>query len=485
MRIRRRGARRVPIVLLFVSLGVFSAASAAADDDALTIGSAGATAGSVAKIPVYIRDAHGTPLGMDQSARIQTIQFTATFTNPAFVAGCTGGRFPNCQMTFLPDGVLASLTPSTVAISSGVNFISVKLIYDRVSHPAIQYTLDAPEPGNLIGYIELVVDAKAPPGAGIAFTIVTDSDLTSLSDSASGVTASEKVGSGLTVRGGKLAVSDCTTSPDTAPLAIKWSGACETPAATCPAAGQIAFSAASTDDRYTYRDCDDVTWNFGDGGKASGLTASHTYAGPGTFKVQMTVTNPAGTQTVEKIFTIICDCFTSVPSSWDLFIPLTFSSFAPGCGIASVQWKFSGGPSLTGTTVTKVFSTAGLYSWEMTLFFASGGPPCVRNGTIFVSGVVGQPQEGAPCSCEIFVASSSFAAKAVNFFPLNPTCSQYTWNFGDGSPVSNTSSVSHVYTQAGTYTWSVTVTAPLFTSCSASRTIVIAPPPRRRSIGPH
>lgn len=78
----------------------------------------------------------------------------------------------------------------------------------------------------------------------------------------------------------------------------------------------------------------------------------------------------------------------------------------------------------------------------------------------------------------VAVASGTPLAGAL---PLNVTFSSagsadpdagqtltYQWNFGDGTPVSNAANPSHVYSVAGTYTATLTVTDPLFLTDSKS-----------------
>ena len=46
------------------------------------------------------------------------------------------------------------------------------------------------------------------------------------------------------------------------------------------------------------------TWDFGDGAKSDGATASHTYAAPGTYLVTLTVRSPSGTRQVHKTLAV-------------------------------------------------------------------------------------------------------------------------------------------------------------------------------------
>ena len=47
------------------------------------------------------------------------------------------------------------------------------------------------------------------------------------------------------------------------------------------------------------------SWNFGDGGTGSGVTASHTYLAAGTYTIRLTVTDSAGATAIStKTITI-------------------------------------------------------------------------------------------------------------------------------------------------------------------------------------
>jgi PKD repeat protein len=90
--------------------------------------------------------------------------------------------------------------------------------------------------------------------------------------------------------------------------------------------------------------------------------------------------------------------------------------------------------------------------------------------------------------CAATVVATAAAGNIVGFTLTNaPSCAgaSVVWNFGDGvTAVGDTTS--HTYSAAGTYTWSVTVTASGAGSCQSSGTITIVgsgAPKRRRAVG--
>ena len=128
---------------------------------------------------------------------------------------------------------------------------------------------------------------------------------------------------------------------------------------------------------------DDITtyaWNFGESGSATNTAttadANHTYAAPGTYNVQLTVTDADGADaTVTKPVTVSADPpanqppvarFTVSCSSLDCSFDASTSTDADGT-IASYAWTFSDGGSSTGVTTTHAFAASTLTEVSATL----------------------------------------------------------------------------------------------------------------------
>jgi PKD repeat protein len=122
----------------------------------------------------------------------------------------------------------------------------------------------------------------------------------------------------------------------------------------------------------------------------------------------------------------------------------------------------------------------------------------LQNGTTYdyvVTSIDGEGFEGAPgpvvsatptdlpctLSCTAQAPHAAVTGNTVTFTAsaVTQNCTgepTYEWDFGDGSPLSGGVSTTHVYSAAGTYSWSMAATLPGAT-CSKGGTITIGAPP--------
>jgi len=170
-------------------------------------------------------------------------------------------------------------------------------------------------------------------------------------------------------------------------------------------------------------------------------------------------------------------CSTTVAASADATSPMPFvaQASASGCsGTPSYAWAFGDGQTSAERSPTHAYEQPGSYSWSLTAIaddrscMSSGtitiGTPCggLCSGTVPASGAVGAPV--------VFSGSASFCSGSAT----------YAWTFGDGQ-TSGEPNPTHVYAAAGSYPWTLTVSAGS-ASCSKQGTVVIgtalAPPPQ-------
>lgn len=123
-------------------------------------------------------------------------------------------------------------------------------------------------------------------------------------------------------------------------------------------------------------------WDFGDGARASGVTASHRYGAARTYKVTLTVTDDIGKRASTSSDVSVgaverpAAAFTFAPSSprvgQTVFFDASASTAPPGSTIVEYRWDFgdsssaqcpgSPGCSADARQVTKTFSAAGSYT---------------------------------------------------------------------------------------------------------------------------
>ncbi len=163
--------------------------------DVLTIGSGSAASGGNAQIPLYLRDAGGTPLGSDAGTgnRIQGIALKVSFSPASAVVSATFARA----------GVLQPLTPLYESLLTPPGAVSYAGLFAETSNP-IPLTLNAAAPGDRIGTI--VVTFSNTAIAGTAVTLSIDSATATLSNQAGLV--------GETVANAKLALVNGTATVD-------------------------------------------------------------------------------------------------------------------------------------------------------------------------------------------------------------------------------------------------------------------------------
>jgi PKD repeat protein len=130
------------------------------------------------------------------------------------------------------------------------------------------------------------------------------------------------------------------------------------------------------------RDVSRFSWNFGDGGTATGITASHTYHRSGSFAITLTVTYSTGaTATATKLVTITPSddpepAFAFSPSAptpnEKVFFNAAESKVTPPRRIVSYKWTFGDGATATGVTVSHTYTKAATFNVTLTVTDDSG-----------------------------------------------------------------------------------------------------------------
>lgn len=190
-------------------------------------------------------------------------------------------------------------------------------------------------------------------------------------------------------------------------------------------------------------------------------TASHTYAGNGSYTVTLwaqyydTLNNQM--HCFDSTFqTVVINhpCATNIVSTHNGGGSYSFSANTIGGGTGLIYaWDFGDGNSTNGATVSHTYAASGTYVVKL----ASTGSGCTDTATATVGAYIGT------INCSNLTANFSFAgidsnriftntSTPITGLPIGIT-HHATWDFGDGMSTTTTApTASHVYMFAGTYT---------------------------------
>ena len=196
-------------------------------------------------------------------------------------------------------------------------------------------------------------------------------------------------------------------------------------------------------------------WDFGDGESSTLQNPTHVYSSPGTYSVQLTVTNATGSSSAVRSDLVhvrvpapLAD-FGAGPTKGTAPLTVAFVDLSGG-STTSWSWAFGDGASSTLQHPTHEYASPGTYSVAFTATNAGGSSSLVR--TDLVSAVPPLP------SADLAVSPSSGPAPLdVAFADLSsgwPTA--WSWEFGDGAS-STEQNPTHRYASPGIYGVTLTV----------------------------
>ena len=228
-------------------------------------------------------------------------------------------------------------------------------------------------------------------------------------------------------------------------------------------------------------------WDFGDGGRGSGVTTTHSFNNAGTFIVTLTVTDSIGrTNSVSQSVTVGAGAkpaaaFVVSPAAPLVGQQVNFnastSTAAAGRRLVAFDWDFGDGRTGSGITTTHAYTTAGSYIVVLTVTDDAG-----RTSTTTQSITVGS---GAPTADFTFLPSNPCSTATTP--PVDPvnfdgsassaaqgrTITTYSWSFGDGGGAGGVTT-SHVYALPGTYTVRLTVTDNQGQTSTITKTVTVS-----------
>ncbi len=223
-------------------------------------------------------------------------------------------------------------------------------------------------------------------------------------------------------------------------------------------------ASASTDDVLIVS----YDWSWGDGTTGSGVTATHRYAGPGTYVITLTVTDTIG-QTGQMTFPAIAidnapvASFTATMSGYTVSVDAAASS--DDNGIVSYDWTFGDGGTATGVTATHTYASAGEYTITLTVTDTIGQTDTASK---VVNTFDSPPVAAFTATVSGYTVSVNAAASSDDFGIVS-----YDWLWGDGSSGTGVTAI-HAYTAPPlTYIITLTVTDTIGQTNSASESVTL------------
>lgn len=225
-----------------------------------------------------------------------------------------------------------------------------------------------------------------------------------------------------------------------------------------------------------------LSWDFGDGGHASGWTATHAFDSAGIFVVTLTITDAFDrSASSQRTMTVGAGAnptasFTVSPSAptlnQNIFFNASASRPAPGRTIVSYAWDFGDGQRGTNAQTSHAYSAAG--SYIVTLVVTDdAGRTAVTTQTVSVG-------SAAPTADFVFSPTAPTTGTPVNF---NASVSRaasgrsivtYSWSFGDGTTATGVAPPAKTYSVPGTYNVILTVVDDTGSSGTVTKTVTVS-----------
>ncbi len=217
----------------------------------------------------------------------------------------------------------------------------------------------------------------------------------------------------------------------------------------------------------------EYAWEFGDGTTGTGKTVLHTYAAPGTYTVELVVTdNRGGTGAASLAITVSQKSDTTVPENVppsahlvhtldSSFAPVTIHLDAGGSSDSDgeiVTYKWRVGDFDTSTTAAALqlhFENADTVTALVIVMDDRGGLDSATTEIEIASRPV-SPVNTSPIADLKYTQDSSIVASTVSFDASGSTDSDglivsYDWGLGSFDTTTTSPSLEHVFTNPGSY----------------------------------
>ncbi len=219
------------------------------------------------------------------------------------------------------------------------------------------------------------------------------------------------------------------------------------------------------------------SWVFGDGKTSSATSPLNTYSNAGAYTVTLTAIGPGGTNSLTRNNYIVVSnapppiaSFVAGPTSGVAPLSVLFTNLSSNA--SRYAWDFGDGQTSTATNPGNTYTNPGTYSVSLTAMSPSGTNILARTNYILVS------SPPPPVADFTATPTSGAAPLDVSFANLSTGATAYAWDFGDGAG-SAAANPGHTFTNAGTYSISLTATGPGGTNTKTRNNYVLvtnAPP---------
>jgi PKD repeat protein/Tol biopolymer transport system component len=194
-------------------------------------------------------------------------------------------------------------------------------------------------------------------------------------------------------------------------------------------------------------------WDFGDGGTATGATASHTYASTGTYSVKLTCNTASGGTLVLNgsitITSIVSAAFALSPglSGYAPFtVYLTDTSIGTNL---TYQWSVTGPETFSSTSPNPsfTFTQYGSYTIRLTVTDGAG-----KSDSAEATVVVAAKPPKADFTLSQVSGTPPLAIDITGVDGGGGPIDTWDWSFGDGTTATGQGPFSHTFNIEGTYT---------------------------------
>ncbi|RLB37471.1 MAG: hypothetical protein DRH20_07690, partial [Deltaproteobacteria bacterium] len=229
-------------------------------------------------------------------------------------------------------------------------------------------------------------------------------------------------------------------------------------------------------------------WDFGDGQSATGVQASHTYDQAGQYDASLRVTDDEGASSVAHLYVRIFatanhdPCLSVTYQSQGVTgkdVRFTASGTDPDGDLLTYTWDFGDGQTGVGAAVSHSYNTTGLYDVSVTASDGRGGEAAlvfqVEIVAAPVSNVAPVAVPGGPYQGRI---GEEISMDGSFSYDLNGDSLSYSWDFDAADGIGEDAvgaAVNHVYSDAGTYTVTLTVSDGQETGQAQAQVLVVDP----------